>query len=278
MAISASKGTKLLVATDLDATLLDHQTYSYDAALPAIESLKANGCPIIFNSSKTQAEQTVLRAVLNIDDPFILENGAAVVIPPGQLDHPADASKPDIKVFGQPYGELVDCLARLRERYGFSFRGFADLAAEELAELTGLTTDEVIAAKQRLGTEPLHWTDSETAYHIFVSELASVGLQTTQGGRFRHVMAQTDKGRALAWLVDRYQRTFPEIQWQVVALGDSPNDLPMLRIADISVLIPNPHRDPFEVADIDRLVRPTQPGPGGWAEAIHEIIRQYLKA
>ncbi|MEL6319255.1 MAG: mannosyl-3-phosphoglycerate phosphatase, partial [Cyanobacteria bacterium J06626_14] len=70
MAISASKGTKLLVATDLDATLLDHQTYSYDAALPAIESLKANGCPLIFNSSKTQAEQTVLRAVLNIDDPF----------------------------------------------------------------------------------------------------------------------------------------------------------------------------------------------------------------
>ncbi|MEM7773327.1 MAG: HAD-IIB family hydrolase [Cyanobacteria bacterium P01_A01_bin.37] len=267
---------KLLVATDLDATLLDHQTYRYDAALSAIEALKANQCPIIFNSSKTHAEQTVLRKALAIDDPFILENGAAVVIPPGQLDHPATAVSPDIKVFGLPYAELVEHLARLRQRHGYSFRGFADLTAEELAELTGLSEEGAIAAQQRSGSEPLCWDDSEAAYDAFVAELTTLGLQTTQGGRFRHVMAKTDKGTALQWLVEKYQDTFPAVDWHVVALGDSPNDLPMLRRADIGVLIPNPHRAPFDATGIETLIQPTQPGPAGWADAMHDIIRQYL--
>ncbi|MEO0354349.1 MAG: HAD hydrolase family protein, partial [Cyanobacteria bacterium P01_A01_bin.3] len=77
---------KLLVFTDLDATLVDHQTYSYEAALPAIARLKQLDYPIIFNSSKTIAEQQHLRAELDIQTPFIVENGAAVVIPPGTLD------------------------------------------------------------------------------------------------------------------------------------------------------------------------------------------------
>ncbi|MEM9568306.1 MAG: HAD-IIB family hydrolase, partial [Cyanobacteria bacterium P01_E01_bin.34] len=79
---------KLLVFTDIDATLVDHQTYSFEAALPAIARLKRLGYPIIFNSSKTIAEQQQLRIELNIQAPFIVENGAAVVIPAGTLDCP----------------------------------------------------------------------------------------------------------------------------------------------------------------------------------------------
>jgi mannosyl-3-phosphoglycerate phosphatase len=273
--MSLSPPTKLLVATDLDATLLDHQTYSYDAALPAIEALKTQQCPIIFNSSKTRAEQTVLRAELQIDDPFILENGAAVVIPPGQLDHPTGALDAAVEVFGLPYADLVACLARLRQQHGFAFRGFADLTADELAELTGLSVEGAIAAQQRMGTEPLYWEDSEAAYDTLVSELATLGLQTTQGGRFRHVMAKTDKGSALEWLVKRYQHHYPDTQWRVVALGDSPNDLPMLRVADVGVLIPNPHRAAFEVTGVERLITPSQPGPAGWAEAIDSLMQEY---
>jgi len=45
----------LLIVTDLDASLLE-EDYSYTAALPAIEALKALECPIVLNSSKTLAE------------------------------------------------------------------------------------------------------------------------------------------------------------------------------------------------------------------------------
>ncbi|MEO0377818.1 MAG: HAD-IIB family hydrolase [Cyanobacteria bacterium P01_A01_bin.17] len=273
MPFSHEQACRLLVATDLDATLLDHQTYSYRAALPAIEQLKAQDCPIIFNSSKTQAEQAVLRDALDIKDPFIIENGSAVVIPPGQLDHPVQSSASQIKVFGLTYAELTAQLDRLRQQHGFCFRGFADLSAETIAEMTGLSVPEATAAKQRSGSEPLCWDDSESAYDAFVDAIADLGLQTTQGGRFRHVMAKTDKGVALKWLLDRYRVVYPHLDWTVVALGDSPNDVPMLQVADIGVLIPNLHRVRFEMPEISRLVTPAQPGPVGWSEAILSIIR-----
>lgn len=266
-----------LIATDLDATLLDHQTYSYEAALPALEQLRRRGSPVIFNSSKTRAEQIVLREALDIQDPFIIENGSAVVIPPGQLDQPAEASDAQVQVFGPTYAELTTQLNHLRQQHGFRFRGFADLSAEAIAEITGLSMSAASAAKQRSGSEPLCWEDSESAYQNFVAALAELGLQTTQGGRFRHVMAKTDKGKALNWLLQRYQELSPQFDWTVVALGDSPNDLPMLQVADIGVLIPNPHRARFEILEIPDLVMPTQSGPAGWSEAVLAIIQKSSK-
>ncbi|MGK7906545.1 MAG: HAD-IIB family hydrolase [Synechococcus sp.] len=263
---------KFLFATDLDATLIDHQSYSFDAALPAIERLKQLDFPIIFNSSKTIAEQVQLRQAIAIQAPFIVENGAAVVIPPGTLDHPAHASEAKVKIFGSSYGEIVNHLNHLRSSHGYRFRGFSDMSSEEVADITGLSGEGAIAAKQRMGTEPLLWEDDESRYADFIRALQEKGLSTTRGGRFHHVMAATDKGRALTWLVDRYRVVFPDVDWTVVALGDSPNDLAMLRVADIGVLIPNPHRPPFEVMGVATLIEPERPGPEGWCEAVDSIL------
>ncbi|MEL6259955.1 MAG: HAD-IIB family hydrolase [Cyanobacteria bacterium J06554_11] len=264
--------SKLLVATDLDATLLDHQTYDFSPAIPVIEQLKSLKCPIIFNSSKTQSEQQSLRNNLNICDPFIIENGSAVVIPPGQLDQPAAASTGYTHVFGLAYTALIASLHRLREQHGYKFRGFADLTAAALAEITGLSLAGAAAAKDRQGSEPLLWEDSEADYNSFVAALTAQGLATTQGGRFRHVMGKTNKGKALTWLVDRYRTAFPQTHWTIVALGDSPNDVPMLQAADIGVLIPNPHRNPFEIPGVPHLIRAERPGPIGWAETVSSLL------
>ena len=259
---------RLLVATDLDATLLDHQTYSYAAALPVLKRLKTLACPVVFNSSKTEAEQVQLRAEMGLQAPFIVENGAAVVIPAGQLGR----TETETQVFGPPYDELTAQVTKIRQAGGYRFRGFTDLSVADVASLTGLSDAAATAAKQRRGSEPLYWEDSEPAFEAFRAAVAQLGLQTTQGGRFRHVMAQADKGTALAWLVQQYCQYYPEVEWQVVALGDSPNDLPMLRTADIGVQVPNPHRQPFELTGVARLVVAPSPGPVGWAAAMTQIL------
>ncbi|MGA0327631.1 MAG: hypothetical protein ACO3OK_11595, partial [Limisphaerales bacterium] len=41
-----------VVVTDLDGSLLDHHTYSFEAALPALSVLKEEGIPLILNTSK----------------------------------------------------------------------------------------------------------------------------------------------------------------------------------------------------------------------------------
>ena len=73
----------LVVFSDLDGTLLDHDTYSFDAARPALERLRVDGVPLILCTSKTRAEIAPLRRALGNTHPFISENGGAVFIPAG---------------------------------------------------------------------------------------------------------------------------------------------------------------------------------------------------
>lgn len=77
--------TKTLVFTDMDGTLLDHHTYSFDAAKPALNALDEKNIPVIPTTSKTFAELQPLRKSIGLDGPFIIENGAAVFIPHGFL-------------------------------------------------------------------------------------------------------------------------------------------------------------------------------------------------
>ena len=53
--------TKTLVFTDMDGTLLDHHTYSFDAAKPALNALDEKNIPVIPTTSKTFAELQPLR-------------------------------------------------------------------------------------------------------------------------------------------------------------------------------------------------------------------------
>ncbi len=46
----------IVVFTDLDGTLLDHDSYSYTAAEPALDFIRNNNIPLIFTTSKTAIE------------------------------------------------------------------------------------------------------------------------------------------------------------------------------------------------------------------------------
>ena len=48
--------TDVMVFTDLDGSLLDHENYAFDAALPALEALARADIPVSIVSSKTRAE------------------------------------------------------------------------------------------------------------------------------------------------------------------------------------------------------------------------------
>jgi hypothetical protein len=70
-----------VVFTDLDGTLLDHDTYGWEEALPALERCKRLLIPIVLVSSKTRAEMDQLRIKLSISAPFISENGGGIFSP-----------------------------------------------------------------------------------------------------------------------------------------------------------------------------------------------------
>ncbi len=252
--------SSLLVFTDLDGTLLDHHSYSFAPAQPALDELKARNIPLILVSSKTRAELEALQQQLNINTPFICENGAAVF---WQADQQWQRQE-----FSLPRTDILQQLKQLRDQ-GFDFISFADCSVAQIAEMTGLSEAEADLASQRDYTEPLLWRGSEQSLEQFRQRLAANHLQAVQGGRFISVMGEFDKGTSLQWLRQRYEKDGPVT---VVALGDSPNDEPMLNAADIAVVIRSQRSAELNIDKPAQCIYTDAPGPSGWQQAMADIL------
>ncbi|TCP44270.1 HAD-IIB family hydrolase [Rhodovulum marinum] len=250
----------LLVFTDLDGTLLDHEDYSHEAAAPALAHLRAAGVPVVLASSKTAAEIAPLRAELGLADcPAIVENGAGVLNPGAGA--PVDSGR---------YCELRAVLKRLPASLRAAFQGFGDWDLAMIARRTGLPRAEAELAAQRRFSEPGLWRGSPAQKEAFLAALAAQGIGAREGGRFLTLSFGGTKASRMAEIAARYGTPF------TVALGDAPNDIEMLEGADLGFVIANPHRPalpPLAGEAEGRIVRIDAPGPKGWNAAVERVIK-----
>ncbi len=269
---------RLLVVTDLDASLLDGD-YSWKAATPALERLRALGIPLILNSSKTLSELIDLVDELGLQSPLIAENGGAIAAPAdsGLLDSnrtPDRAGDYLLKVNGLSRDFILSVAHGLRERFGFRFSGFADWSDRQVADRTGLPLTKARLAKVRFATEPILWEDDEARLADFERALAKEGIRALKGGRFVHLMGTADKADGLKAVLKLYREAQPEAEWHTVALGDSANDLAMLEAADIAIVIP--HADgPRIMPRKPTAIHAPAPATRGWNKAVLALLNQY---
>ncbi len=261
---------RLLIISDLDGTLLNHNNYSWEAAAPALAKLDGAGIPLILNSSKTAPEIRKVREELGNQAPFIVENGAAVVIPPGVFGN----SEEQVVTFGASRPEVLKVLAAQRKN-GARFHGFEDMTDQELADLTGLDRSAAAMARDRLGTEPLLWQGSEAELAEFQTALQAENLRLVQGGRFYHAMGVFDKADGARFLLEKYREQYGEQPVIAIALGDSPNDQQMLESADIPVVIRGVHSDEVQLPSAKHAMRSLKPGPDGWNECVLNLLFEY---
>jgi mannosyl-3-phosphoglycerate phosphatase family protein len=253
----------VIIISDLDGTLLDHETYQFDAARSALDQIRQLNIPLILNSSKTAPEMMLIRDALDNNDPFVVENGAGIYLPEGIKNYKK------IK-FGKDREQILSSLKNIKEKLNVSFTGFNDMSAEELSVETGLSKDQAILAKQRDYTEPLKWEGSEQEWNQFISELKCIGLTAVKGGRYVSVSSTVDKGQALSWLRNYYQEQ-TKLQTMVIALGDSENDKSMLANADYSILVKSPVHD-FPEINAKNLILTTEFGPKGWNNSLLNLL------
>ena len=260
----------IILITDLDGTLLDHDTYQFDAASPALALLKQFHIPLILNSSKTAAEIMAIRDEMDNNDPFVVENGSGIYYPVDQ-----NGSHEDYKLvqFGKDRPSILFTLRRLREELDLPFYGFDDMNALAVTKCTGLTLERAARAKQRDFTEPLLWQGSTAQWEIFCAALEQAGLIAVKGGRFVSVSGKTNKGRALQWLRDYYQQRLRAVP-VIVALGDSENDRQMLECADYAVLVRSPSHSPPQIAT-KNLTLTSDTGPQGWNQSVIDLLKKF---
>ena len=291
--------------TDIDGTLVDINTAEYGKETDKlIRLIKERNIPLILTSAKTRLEQNKIREDLGISDPFIVENGGAIVIPKGyfpdyalrdikyplretqEIKNEARDVNHEIAVeLGKPADYIRAKLSDIRKKYSINFRGVADISVEKLSNLALISRDQAKRMAQRNYGETILQIQSEDIAR-FIKYVQEDGMKVIHGGRFFDVTVGTDKGIAVGILKKLFKDKFHN-NVTFFGIGDSTNDIPMLNLMDIPILVQRQDSSWVDDGEIkmknavdssrsrissNKLIKVEGIGPNGWENAIHKII------
>ena len=133
----------LWIVSDVDGTLMDH-SYDLTPAKETIKYLQKLSIPVILCTSKTAAEVKGIRKDLNLSDPYIVENGAAIYC--------ESLKKVNGKIIlGQKYETLEEILNFISKEIDYKLIPLNDLTDQEATQLTGLKGNSLNLMRDR------HW-------------------------------------------------------------------------------------------------------------------------
>ena len=254
-----------ILFTDIDGTLVDINTAEYGKETnKLIKIIKEKNIPLILTSAKTRLEQNKIREDLGLSDPFIVENGGAIVIPKGYFPDNAlrnigyllretqekendtrdnasdnaryvDHTTVVIIELGKSADYVRAKLSNIRKRYNISFRGVADISIEELSNFTSISKEQARRMAQRDYGETILQIQNEDIAR-FIKYVQEEGMKVIHGGRFFDVTVGTDKGIAVGILKKLFKDKFHN-NVTFFGIGDSTNDIPMLDLMDIPILV-----------------------------------------
>ena len=265
-----------IIFTDIDGTILDN-TGEYGETPKLISSLIKNNIPVILCSAKTLAEQNRVRKQIGLTDPFIVENGGALVIEKEYFDlsqimkdYPVKERDGNYIIeLGKPATKIREILNDIRKNFNISFRGVADISIQELSNIAKLSTE---SAK-----EMAHREYGETILQIEKRDLDRLtriarerNLSLIHGGRFFDVTMGNDKGKAVEILVDLFKKKY-DYNVTFFGVGDSENDASMLELMDHPLLVQK-YDGSWSNIRVNRIIKVPGIGPKGWALAYNDIF------
>ena len=287
--------------TDIDGTLVDINTAEYGKETDKlIRLIKERNIPLILTSAKTRLEQNKIREDLDLSDPFIVENGGAIVIPKGyfpdyalrDIKYPlretqeTDSVNHEIVIeLGKTADYIRAKLSDIRKKYSINFRGVADISVEKLSNLALISREQAKRMAQRNYGETILQIQSEDIAR-FIKYVQEDGMKVIHGGRFFDVTVGTDKGIAVGILKKLFKDKFHN-NVTFFGIGDSTNDIPMLNLMDIPILVQRQDSSWVDDGEIkmknavdssrsrissNKLIKVEGIGPNGWENAIHKII------
>ena len=279
--------SRCLIFSDIDNTLLQsyiikegeiYHTEEYGEIKEIVQRLRKNHIPLVLCSSKTRVEQEKIRKYLEIEDPFIVENGGAIYIPENYF--PIDLEELGLSInhinknlvieLGKSYNRIIETLQEIREISSIEFIAVHDLSLPELARKVCITIND---AKLMASREY-----SETVLEININELDNLkkilndrGLRILQGTRYNTISSLHDKGSAISILKKLYAMKFEKEHVESIGIGDALNDIPMFENVDKPFLVRD-IQNGYAPMQINNLIRANGIGQTGWKEIILKYI------
>tara|TARA_B100001248_G_scaffold86253_1_gene62952 strand:- start:76 stop:873 length:798 start_codon:yes stop_codon:yes gene_type:complete len=257
------ENASLWVVSDVDGTLMDH-SYDLTPAKETIEILQKLSIPVILCTSKTASEVKVIREELNLTDPYIVENGAAI------YGESLDKVNGEI-ILGKKYELLEEILNFISKEIDYHLIPLNSLSDNEASKLTGLKGNSLNLMRDR------HWSMPFLNPPSFLEEKINIcckkfKVDVFKGNRMSHLLSiNSNKGKAINVL-----KKYSNIQnIQIVGLGDSPNDFPLLLNSDIRIVIPGvegPNLNLLEQLKNLDFTLASEPNGYGWKNEISKLL------
>jgi mannosyl-3-phosphoglycerate phosphatase len=272
---------RIVVVTDIDASLLQPGSRALPDENAALAFLAEHGIPLVINSSRSRAEIERLQQTLPMVAPFISEHGSALFLPHGFFPFvPARARQAvggHVIEFGRRYYEVADALRLVCSDLNVEAVSLSELSIEEAARELGVSIVEAQLVKLREYTELVRIVDeSDKTMSRLLKALRRQGLRGCRRGRHYLVSATPDRAESLRTLKALWTRAWGE--HVMVGLGDSEDDVAWLQSVDIPIYVEN-GRSAIPASVLRKLptVRVTErPGRRGWSEAIFEWVGSAL--
>ena len=259
------ENSSLWVVSDVDGTLMDH-SYDLTPAKETIKTLQKLSIPVILCTSKTASEVKVIRNELNLTDPYIVENGAAI--------YGESLAKVNGEIIlGMKYDFLEEILNDISKEIDYNLIPLNNLTDQEATQLTGLKDNSLNLMRDR------HWSMPFLNPPSFLEEKINVcckkfKVDIFKGNRMSHLLSiNSNKGKAINAL-----KEYANLQnVQIIGLGDSPNDLPLLLNSDIRVVIPGidgPNLNLLGKLKGLEFILASEPNGYGWKNEINRLINK----
>ena len=280
--------SQYLVFSDIDNTLIQsyiikegeiYHTEEYGEIKTVVKQLRDKNIPLILCSTKTRLEQEKIRSYLEIDDPFIVVNGGAIVIPENYFEFDLEELGLSIKhidenlviELGKSYNKLIEILKEIRENFHIKFIAVHDLSIAELSQKVGISINSAKLMASREYSETILEINNNELFKL-KKILQDRGFRILQGTRYNTIASLHDKGSAISILKKLYSLKFAKKK--IESIGDASNDIPMFENVDRAFLVRNIHND-YASMNINNLTRVNGIGQSGWKEIIlNHIIKR----
>lgn len=267
---------RYVIFSDIDATLLDFDTYEFKAQ-NFLKKIKKDKHFLILNSSKTSAEIRKIINDIKYKQPFICENGSAIYFPCNflKLSNIRISKKVkgwDVIELAASYSEIIKLYRKLKKSLSFEIKGFSEMSLNEIIKFTNLPRDLARLAKKREYTEPfMICEEGKDFLNELENKCKEFNLSFTKGGRFYHLMFNQDKGKAASICLDILKKQ-TNYKLKTIAIGDSKNDEEMLKIADIPILMPKKNGCYDKEIQMKNLIYAPEAGSLGFCKILSYII------
>ena len=258
-----NENCNLWVVSDVDGTLMDH-SYDLTPAKETIKTLQKLSIPVILCTSKTASEVKVIRKELDLKDPYIVENGAAIY---GESLQKVNGEI----ILGKKYDFLEEILNFISKEIDYKLIPLNNLTDQEATQLTGLKGNSLNLMRDRHWSMPFLNPPNSLEERINIC-CKKFKVDIFKGNRMSHLLSKnSNKGKAINTL----KQYFNISNIQIIGLGDSPNDLPLLLNSNIRIVIPGTNGPNFNLLEKLKdyeFTLASEPNGYGWKNEINKLL------